>query len=314
MLNSDNPKIRQIIAWTAMLLFGLAWGATIPLTKIAVSTGHGPFGLIFWQLVIGVIVLGSILFLRGWRPTLNRVLFIYFLVIAIIGTIIPNGFSYVASYHLPAGVMAIAIALVPMFTLLIALGARVEKPVSSRMFGVLIGFVAMVMIAAPDTSLPEPEKAIFVLVALVAPFFYGVEANYIALKTPQNTDAISTLFMASFIGLFVIAPFLLITDQWVDPMATWGAPEYSLIGASVIHAVTYCGYIWLVGYGGPVFSVQMAYPVTLSGVFFSILFLGEAYSGWIWGALVLVILALFLVQPKLEDIDGSSANAEDIKS
>lgn len=208
--------------------------------------------------------------------------------------------------------MAIAIALVPMFTLVLALGLKLEKLSYLRTFGIVLGFAAMVMIAAPETSLPEPEKAIFILVALIAPFFYGVEANYIALKTPENTDAISTLFMASFLGLFITAPLAAGSGHWINPMNTWAEPEYALIGASVIHALTYCGYIWLVKFGGPVFSVQMAYPVTLSGVLFSIVILGENYSGWIWAALVLVIVALFLVQPKLEALKEESANAGNI--
>lgn len=285
-----------------MIFFGLAWGATIPLTKIAVSTGHGALGLIFWQLVIGVLVLSVILLARSWRPKFSRDHIIYFMIIAIIGTIMPNGFSYVASYHLPAGVMAIAIALVPMFTLVLALGLKIETPSFIRICGVVLGFVAMVLIAAPETSLPEPEKAVFILVALIAPFFYGIEANYISLKTPENTDAISTLFMASFLGMFLTGPLALGSGQWINPMNAWAAPEYALITASIIHALTYCGYIWLVNFGGPVFSVQMAYPVTLSGVLFSILFLDETYSTWIWAAFALVIVALFMVQPKLEKL------------
>ncbi|MEM7215815.1 MAG: DMT family transporter [Pseudomonadota bacterium] len=309
MIDTSRPFVRQTIAWVSMIGFGVAWGGTIPLAKIAVSTGYGSLGLIFWQLVIGVAVLGAVLLSRGWRPVFNKQLFAYFLVIAIIGTIVPNGFSYLASYHLPGGVMSIAIALVPMFTLMIALGLRLEGPSLTRIIGVFIGFAAMVLIATPETSLPEPEKAIFVLVALIAPLCYGLEANYIALKTPEKTDAVSTLFMASFLGLFITAPLAVASGQWINPLQPWAAPEYALIGASVIHAVTYCGYIWLVGFGGPVFSVQMAYPVTLSGVFFSILLLEETYSGWIWSALVLVIIGLVLVQPKLEHMQSEEANA-----
>ena len=298
----SSPRVRNAIAWTVLLVMGIFWGGTLPLTKIAVSTGHGPLGLIFWQLVIGVIVLGLVLLFRGWKPILNRTLVTYFVVIAIIGTILPNGFSYTAAYHLPAGVMSIAIALVPMFTLILAVGFRLESPSIRRIAGVLLGFAAMVLIAAPDAGLPEPDKAVFILVALIAPFFYGLEANYIALKTPKETDAVSTLFMASLFGLLLVAPVTLISGQWINPLEPWSSPEYALVGASVIHALTYCGYIWLVGFGGPVFSVQMAYPVTLSGVFLSVLFLGEAYSGWIWAALILVIFGLFLVQPRFDEM------------
>lgn len=297
----DNPRNRNLVAWVAMLGIGLLWGSTIPMAKIAVSTGYQPLGLIFWQLVIGVLVLGVVLFFKGWRPQLNRKKLIFYFLLSVFGTLLPNSFSFLAASHLPAGVMAIAIATVPMFALVMALGIGAEKFSALRILGVLIGFTAMVMIAAPQTSLPEPEKAIFVLVALIAPFCYGIETNIIAVKTPKGTDAISTLFMASFLGLIVVTPFTLASGQWVDIAVTWDLPIYALMASSVIHALTYVGYIWLVGFGGPVFGVQVAYPVTISGVLFSILFLSEGYSAWIWGALVLVIFGLMLVQPKPQD-------------
>ena len=297
----DHPRKRNIIAWVAMLTIGAFWGSTIPLAKVAVSTGHQPLGLIFWQLVIAILVLGIILFLKGWQPRITREKLFFYLLLSVFGTLLPNGFSYWAAANLPAGVMAIAIAMVPMFALLMALGIRIEKFSLSRVLGVLIGFAAMIMIAAPQTSLPDPEKSIFVLIALIAPFCYGIETNLIAVKTPKDTDAISTLFMASVVGLIVITPITLGSGQWLDITATWDAALYALIASSVIHAITYVGYIWLVGFGGPVFGVQVAYPVTLSGVLFSIVFLGEGYSPWIWAALILVIFGLVLVQPKLND-------------
>jgi len=286
-----------------MLLIGVLWGGTLPLSQIAVSTGYKPFGLIFWQVVLGVILLGVVLLMRGWRPSFTRERMVFYLAIAFMGTIIPNGFSYLAFAQLPAGVMSIIIATVPMFALMIALAMRVEGFSLQRVTGVLIGFSAMALIAAPETSLPDPEKAIFVLVALIAPLFYGLESNYIAARTPEGTDAVSTLFMASLIAVFLTGPAAIASGQWISPMAPWGPPEYAIMASSVIHAVTYVGYIWLVGYGGPVFSVQVAYPVTLSGVFLSVVFLGEGYSGWIWLALVLVIIGLVLVQPRLDDLE-----------
>ena len=55
-----------------LALIGIGWGSTQPLGKIAASTGHQPFGLIFWQLVICVLVLGALTLLRGKRLPLHR--------------------------------------------------------------------------------------------------------------------------------------------------------------------------------------------------------------------------------------------------
>jgi len=190
--------------------------------------------------------------------------------------------------------------------MVMALGIRLEKFSWKRVFGVMIGFAAMVMIAAPQTSLPDPTKAIFVLVAIIAPLCYGIETNLIAAKTPEETDATSTLFMASVLGLLIAVPLASTSGQWVNITDEWDIAIYALIAASIIHSITYVGYIWLVGFGGPVFGVQVAYPVTISGVVLSILFLNEGYSAWIWGALALVILGLMLVQPNLSELEEST--------
>jgi drug/metabolite transporter (DMT)-like permease len=283
---------------TAVLIaLGVIWGLTIPLTKIVVSTGHKPLGLIFWQLVFVAAVLCMISIVRRVGPILNRRTLLYFLAIALLGTIVPNSASYTAAAQLPAGVLGIIIASVPIFALGIALSLRIERPSLLRSVGVLLGVGAVVLLIAPESSLPEPEKAVFVLVALVAPLCYGAEGNYIATRAPPSMDPIVTLLGASVIGIAFVWPLALSTDSWVDLFKPWESPEWALLASSICHVVAYTGYVWLVGLAGAVFASQVAYVVTVSAVFLSSLILNESYSGWVWSALVLMIAGLALVQP-----------------
>jgi drug/metabolite transporter (DMT)-like permease len=277
---------------------GVAWGMTIPLTKIAVSTGHRPFGLIFWQLVFSVIALGGISVCRRVRPPLHRRVLVHYLVIGLTGTILPNSFSFLAIAQLPAGVIAIIIASVPMFVLVIANGVGIERFSIIRSAGVVLGAVAVAILVIPDTSLPEPGKRMFILVALAAPFFYAVEANYVAVRTPPGIDPVMTLLGASVVGVLIAGPMAVATGTWVDLFISWSAPEWALLFSSLCHVMAYIGYIWLVGRAGPVFSSQVAYVVTLAGVFLSALVLSENYSGWVWMALALMVGGLALVQPR----------------
>jgi drug/metabolite transporter (DMT)-like permease len=281
-----------------LLAIGLILGSTIPLTKIAVSSGHQPPGLIFWQLFFSSIVLAGINLRRKVALTFNRRKLVYFLVIGLIGTIFPNSFSYLAAAQLPGGVMAIIIASVPMFSLAIANTLRIERFSLIRLVGVLLGAVAVSVLILPETSLPEPDKAIFVLVALMAPLCYGAEGNYIAKRAPRDLDAVTTLLGASVLGTFIAAPLALATGTWVDLSAPWGTPEWALLFTSLFHVAAYSSYIWLVGVAGPVFSSQVAYVVTLTGVFLSALILSESYSSWVWMALIMMLGGLALVQPR----------------
>ena len=156
------------------------------------------------------------------------------------------------------------------------------------------------MLVLPETSLPDPDKAIFVLVGLVAPFCYGLEGNTIARYTPADADPIVTLFCAAIFGALATAPLALATGVWIDMPGAFGSSELAIVALSVIHAVAYTGYIWLIGRAGPVFSSQVAYIVTVSAMFMSAIFLGEAYSPFAFASLALMIVGLMLVQPPLQ--------------
>lgn len=286
-----------LINWVALAVLGVAWGLTVPLAKITVSTGYHPLGLIFWQFVVAVAILGIIVLLRGTALVLDRRHLGFYCVIAFIGTLIPNSFSYWAAFHLPAGIMGIIIASVPMFSLMISLVLRLEGFDLKRFFGVVLGLIAVAIITLPETSLPDPAKVVFVLLALIAPFFYGLEANYLIVRAPGTIDPVATLFMASLFGALMSAPMAWISDGFIDPFRSYSEVEYAFLVSAVLHAIAYCGYIWLVARAGAVFGSQIAYVVTLAAVFLSAMILNESYSGWIWVALALMMGGISLVKP-----------------
>ena len=293
-------QFRDAVNWVALVVLGLAWGLTVPLTKISVSTGYHPLGLIFWQFVIAVALLGIIVAARRTTVVVDRKHLGFYGVIALIGTLIPNTFSYWAVFHLPAGIMGIIIASVPMFALVIGLVLRVEGVDFKRLAGVVLGLVAVAIITLPETSLPDPAKVGFVLLALLAPFCYGCEANYLIVRAPGRIDPVATLMMASVIGAVLSAPMAWLAGGFINPVVAFGTVEFAFVTSATLHALAYCGYIWLVARAGAVFGSQIAYVVTLAAVLLSGVILGESYSAWIWMALLLMIGGISLVKPARE--------------
>lgn len=277
---------------------GIAWGLSMPMTKLAVSTGHGHFGIIVWQMVLVAMLMGIPLALRPRTlgPKLHHLRLLLF--VAFFGTMIPNSMSYIAAGQLPSGVMAIIMSLIPMSALPIALVLGMEQFEWKRLSGLIFGAIAMVALIGPSTSLPNPAAAPFVLVAAIATICYGIEGNYVAKFGLGGLDAIQVLFYSSLLGLLIMTPTALVTNQFYNPFANFGVPEYALIVSATGHGLAYACYIWLVGRTGPVFAAQVSYIVTIAGVALSILLLGESYSGYIWLALALVMIGLFLVQPR----------------
>ncbi|MEM6587234.1 MAG: DMT family transporter [Pseudomonadota bacterium] len=282
-----------------LLAMGVGWGLTLPLAKIAVSTGHEPYGLIFWQLVVVVMMLSPFTLRRGRpRVRLDRRHFRLFLAVALAGAILPDVFFYIGAAELPAGVLSIVAATAPMFALPIALAMGNDSFSWRRLMGLCLGMAGIVLMVGPEASLPAPGMAFFVLLTLLAPALYATEANIVARFGTFGLDPVQTIVGASTLGLFIALPLALLTDQWVDPFADFGAAELALIAAAALHAVVYATYVWLVGQAGSVFASQSAYIVTATGVVSSMLLLNETYSIFIWLALAVMLLGIFLVQPR----------------
>jgi drug/metabolite transporter (DMT)-like permease len=143
-------------------------------------------------------------------------------------------------------------------------------------------------------------------IALIAPFFYAVEGNYVAKWGTAGCGAIEVLLGASIVGAVIALPLALISGQWIDPLVGFGTPEAALVASSVIHALAYTGYVWVIGRAGAVFAAQVAYLVTGTGVLWAIGLLGESYSAWVWLALAAMMAGLFLVQPRPRDAIAAS--------
>lgn len=287
-----------------LVILGIIWGLTIPLVKIALNGNLKPFGITFWEVVIVAIVLGIICLVRHYKISIKPQHLKFCFVISILGTLFPNAFSYVATAQLPAGIMAIIIATVPMCAMLIALGLGVEKFSTRRMLGVVLGLAAMTLIALPQLSLPEAGKALFILIAFVAPLSYGIESNFISIRAPHDINAIVVLFVSSLIAIPISYGLASVTGQFYVPGVFSGqgfsGAELAVLVFSTGHAIAYAGYIWLVGFSGPVFAAQIAYIVTITGVVASTIMLGEEYAHTVWMSLAMVLVGLMLVQPAKE--------------
>lgn len=289
---------RTLGLYAALVAMGLGWGLSIPLSKIAVSTGHQPFGLIFWQLIIVVVCLGAVTLLRGRRPVFARAYLRLFLMVALCGAVLPDIFFYTAAAQLSGGVMSIVIASVAMFSLPIAVLMGNETFEWQRLWGVMLGLGGIVLLVGPEASLPTGTSALFVLVALCAPALYATEGNLVAKWGTQGLDPMQVIIGASMIGAVVALPVAVGTGQWINPLKGVGMPELALLGAAALHALVYASYVWMVGHAGSVFSAQTSYMVTAAGVLWSMTLLGESYSIWVWLALGVMMLGMFLVQPR----------------
>ena len=288
--------------WHLLLILlglGLGWGLTQPLGKIAASSGHKPFGLIFWQLVVCTLVLGALTFLRGKTLSRKPEALRFYLVVAVLGTLVPNATFYISVARLPSGIMSILISMVPLLAFPMAMALGMDQFSRRRLAGLGLGLAGVLLIALPNASLPDPAMAAFLPIAMIGPLFYAMESTYVAKVGTAGMDALQAMFGASLVGLILCTPIMLALGHFFPMPTPPGKAEWALIASSAMHALLYSAFVWLAAKAGAVFASQCSYIVTASGVIWAMLLLGERFSPWVWAAAAVMLAGLSLVQPKL---------------
>ena len=294
-----NPPTgyRSIWLWLALVTIGIGWGATSPLSKLAMSTGHHPIGVSFWHITLATSMVTAILLISGGRLPLDRRHLVFFFICGVLGRALPNSLNYAAFAHLPVGVVVLVDGGAPMATLLIALVIKSEQVDIRRLIGLGLGASAIMMILLPRTSLPSPDQTIWVALPIAATLSYAAQSNYIATAKPPDCNALTMICGMSWGALIVLTPIVAAYDAWIV-VERVGAPEFAIAAGSILNLGAYFGFVWLIGQAGPVFASQIGYIITGSGIVLGIIVYGERHSVWIWLALMLMFVGLALVKPK----------------
>jgi drug/metabolite transporter (DMT)-like permease len=283
---------------TVLLMLGIGWGMTQPLGKIATTTGHSAWGLLFWQIVVGVIVLAALTFGRGKGLPLHRAALKFYFIVAVLGTLIPNYTFYYSIARLPSGIMSIIISTIPMIALPISLALGAEKPDIRRLFGLLLGFGGVMLLVLPAASLPDPAMLAFLPIAMIGPLFYALEGTYVARRGLAGMDPLQAMLGTTIMALVLCAPIMWgMGEAFMLPLPP-GRAEWALIATSALHSVLYATYVWLAARTGAVFASQSSYIVTAMGMVMAMLLLGERFSPWVFAAAAVMLCGVALVRPR----------------
>ena len=281
-----------------LIILGLGWGLSFTLGKIAITAGGTPIGLTFWQSLFSGLILLAYVFFRHGKIIIPKIMFLPIIIITFLSVVIPNIIFYACIEHLDAGVLSISVSVIPLFTYLIAMGLRMDRFKIRRVLGLITGFCALLILILPENSLPDKRDIPWVLLALNCALCYALENIYIDRLALQNFGPIRLVCAVSFVSAIITFLLSLLMDQFFILQSTNLYLFISTLGLGFISATAYSIFIYLIGRAGSVFSSQVRYLVTFFGVVWGIIILGESHSVFVWLSLAMIMLGIFLVQPK----------------
>lgn len=283
------------ISFTLLISLGVIWGTGYSIARFAMTHGVPPLGYSFWQ-SLGPAILLSLIAYKNANPTRLTISSLrYYLICGITGIVIPNTTMYFAASHLPAGLLAVVVNIVPVIAYPLALLARVESFNGSRLIGICFALTGLMLIVVPKTSLPSPHMIPWVFVVLLTPLSFACCSVYIARFRPLNSDSISVSAGTLICSSLLLLPLVIASKSFYLPHFPFTLPDWVILLEIILSSIGYILFFQLIKIAGPVYYSLVDTIVSLTGLIWGYVLFHEKLNHWTSSAVLFILLALILV-------------------
>ena len=260
--------------WVAFIALALAWGSSFLWIKIALEE-MGPFLLVAFRLLFGVLGLVVALIITRPKWPLDRHTWQVLIVLGFINTAIPFVLISWAEVYIDSAVASILNGSVPLFTTIIAhFFVSDDRMNSAKLIALFTGFAGVVILLMRDLQGELELNLLGHGAMLLAVLFYAIGAVY----ARRGTSEVSPVIRALIPVASADAMIWLVTPLVESPLAlpqlpiTW----FALVWLGVIGScVAYLLFYYLIHAIGPTRATMVTYTFPLIGVVLGVVFLGE---------------------------------------
>jgi drug/metabolite transporter (DMT)-like permease len=295
--------------WSAFALLGLIWGSSFLWIKIAVEE-TGPFTLVAFRLLLGLAGLLVVMWFQKKPFPRDRRTLLAFLFMGVFNTAVPFTLISWGETLIDSGLASILNSTVPLFTIVIAhFWLHDEKITLSRILGLLVGFVGVVILVSRGLGASGAQDNIWgELAVLAASLCYALaitfSRRYLRGQTPVVQSTMVLLFADGLMWLALpavwrLAPGLDFPNRFPVLPITWAAIAWlGLLGS----CLAYLLFFYLINAWGPTRASLVTYVFPVIGLILGILIRNEQA---VWrlmagSALVLAGIVVVNLMPQLK--------------
>jgi drug/metabolite transporter (DMT)-like permease len=277
-----------MLAWFVLLLLGAIWGASFMFIKVGVAE-IPPFTFVLCRTMVAALVLFSVMKLRGNELPRTRQMWVVLVTMGLLNGVIPYTLITWGETHITSGLASILNAAMPLFTVLLAhYWTHDERMATLKVLGVLIGFVGVMVVFAPELRNGFQVELLGQLAVVIAALSYAV-ATIFARRYLRGVSPViaSTGQLAS--AALMMFPLSFVFDHPLALRPSLPALAAVLTLALLGTAVAYVLYYWLIEHTGATRTSLVTYLLPIFGVMWGALVLREPIE---WEAIVGLILII----------------------
>lgn len=287
------------------MLFVLAvvWSGSFPAIKVGVET-IPPLTLTAGRILIAALVLTAFTFIRGdGLPRVRRV-WVYCLLIGILGNGLPFTLINWGEEYVDSGQAAILMAVMPLVTIVLAhFFTKGDRLSPLKVMGVVIGFTGVVVLVGPEAVKGLGGDVWRQLAISGGAVCYSL--TVILTRNMPPSPLIARSAGVVIMGALVMTPAALIVDRpWALEPNTDGLLAMVFLGLFPTALATIVLF-HLVQLRGASFVAYSNYLIPVFAVMWGAAFLDEALSPQTGTALLVILAGLVLTQVRKRPSSGS---------
>jgi len=285
----------KIKEWFLFVLLGLIWGSSFMWIKIAVED-IGPFSLVAFRVFFALIGLIVAVVATNQKLVFNRVIVMKYLFMGGINIVLPFLLISWGETRIPSGLASILNGTMPLFTIIIAhYWLHDEKITWMRVFGLVVGFIGVVVLLSKDLT-PEGLHTDIIgqLAVIAAAIAYATATTFSRRHLRGESPVIQSTLMTIFANLLIWpisftaqSPFRLPSNLYTWVALIW----LGLLGSCIAYLI----FFYLINTWGATRSSLVTYVSPIVGITLGIIFLNETLDWRIVLGTLLILSGIILV-------------------
>lgn len=283
--------------WGMLIFLSILWGCSFFFIGIAVND-LPPLSIVTLRVGIAAVTLWAIALAIGLRPPRSLKVWIAFLAMGLLNNVIPFILIVWGQTQIASGLASILNAATPIFTVVVA-GILLpdERPTPLKLFGVILGFVGVVMMIGIP-ALGGGGKLLAQLAVIVAALSYAFAGVYGRRFKALGINPILTAAGQVTASTLVLFPIAFFVDGPINISAVTSNTWLAIIGLAVVStAIAYVLYFKILELAGATNVLLVTLLVPVSAVLLGSLFLNESLA-------FIHLLGMLLIALGLSAIDG----------
>tara|TARA_B100000963_G_scaffold277153_1_gene245489 strand:- start:1008 stop:1715 length:708 start_codon:yes stop_codon:yes gene_type:complete len=223
--------------------------------------------------------------------------------IALFGNVLPFNLISWSQLHVDSLVASTLIGTMPLFTLLISLNFFKDRFKIQTVYGLIIGFMGMIIFLKPGHQTISDKNLFFSLLIILSSVFYAFSANWV--KTVKQRSSFELACCSIGVAAFFSIPlsfFLFFTADNEVLLLFSNITMKSFISASLLGilctGLAISIFFKIIESQSAVFASQSNYLIPCFGFLWSYIFLDETFTFNLIIGFILIVIGGFLVNRK----------------